>query len=117
MRIVNRIGSKYTLQNLVTDKCSDYHVTKLREFRYDPEITDPRLVANRDYQAWDIDKIITHHGDIYGSRKDLDFLVKWKGYDDMYNRWLPWSEVRQTEQLQTYLQENIFRHLLSRIQI
>ena len=106
MRVVNRIGSKCTLQNLVTEKCSDYHVTKLREFRYDPELTDPRLVANRDSQVWDIDKIITHNGDIYGSRKDLDFLVKWKGYDDIYNRWLPWSEVRQTEQLQTYLREN-----------
>jgi hypothetical protein len=117
MRVVNRIGSKYTLQNLVTEKCSDYHVTKLREFRYDPELTDPRLVANRDSQVWDIDKIITHNGDIYGSRKDLDFLVKWKGYDDIYNRWLPWSEVRQTEQLQTYLRENNWRHLLSRVQV
>lgn len=35
----------------------------------------------------------------------------------MYNRWLPWSEVRQTEQLQTYLRDNTFRHLLSRVQM
>ena len=61
MRIVTHIGSKYTLQNLVTDKCSDYHVTKLRKFCYDPEITDPRLIANRDYQPWDIDQISNHY--------------------------------------------------------
>ena len=117
MRIVNKMGSKYTLQNLVLSECSDYHVTKLKEFRYDPEITDPSLVANRDVQAWEIDKIITHNGDIHGSRKDLDFLVKWKGYDDIYNRWLPWEEVRQTQQLRNYLRENNFRHLLSRVEI
>jgi hypothetical protein len=117
MRIVNKMGSKYTLQNLVTSECSDYHVTKLKEFRYDPEITDPSLVANRDVQAWEIDKVITHNGDIHGSRKDLDFLVKWKGYDDIYNRWLPWEEVRQTQQLRNYLRENNFRHLLSRVEI
>ena len=83
MRAVNRIGSKYTLQNLVTEKCSDYHVTKLREFRYDPELTDPRLVANRDSQVWDIDKIITHNGDIYGSRKDLEVVVN-IGFLDLF---------------------------------
>ena len=68
MRVVNKIGSKYTVQNLVTDKCTDYHITKLRQFNYDPEITNPRLVANRDVQAWDIEKVITHNGNVYGVR-------------------------------------------------
>ena len=77
----------------------DYHVSKLREFLYDPEITDPRQIANRDTQAWDIEKIITHEGDLQGSRKEIDFLVKWKGYDDLYNKWLSWEELRKTKQM------------------
>ena len=112
MRVINRVGSKYTLQNLVTNKNIDYHVKKLKAFVYDPEITDPRLIANKDVQAWDIDKVITHSGDVYGSRKDLDFLIKWKGYEDMYNRWLPWDEVRTTKPLHDYLKQQNFRHLL-----
>ena len=96
----------------MTDSLHDYHVTKLREFNYDPEITNPRLVANRDVQAWDVEKIITHSGDVHGSRKELDFLVKWAGYDDIYNRWLPWDKVRNTKQLQSYLREQNLKHLL-----
>ena len=49
---------------------------------------------------------------VYGSQKELDFLVKWAGYDDIYNRWLPWEEVRNTKQLQKYLKEQNLKHLL-----
>ena len=99
MRVVNRIGSKYTLQNLVTNKNIDYHAKKLKAFVYDPELTDPCLIANTDVQAWDIEKIVTHSGDVYGFRKNLDFLVQWKEFDDMYNRWLPWAVGTTTTQL------------------
>ena len=38
----------YSCQNLVTDKIEDYHVTRLREFRYDERYFDPRDIALRD---------------------------------------------------------------------
>ena len=33
---------------LVTDEIEDYHVTRLREFRYDERYVDPRDIALRD---------------------------------------------------------------------
>jgi hypothetical protein len=42
-------GDKYSCQNLVTDELEDYHVTRLREFRYDERnYVDPRDIALRD---------------------------------------------------------------------
>ena len=34
-RVANISGDKYSCQNLVTDELEDFHVTRLREFRYD----------------------------------------------------------------------------------
>ena len=33
--VANVHGDMYACQNLVTDEIEDYHVTRLREFRYD----------------------------------------------------------------------------------
>ena len=43
-RVINVIGPIYTLQNLVTNKCVDFHVKLLREFLFDPEHVDPMEV-------------------------------------------------------------------------
>ena len=39
--VANVHGDKYSCQNLVTDEIEDYHVTRLREFRYDERYVDP----------------------------------------------------------------------------
>ena len=48
LRNCNVQGDKYSCQNLVTDEIEDYHVTRLREFRYDERYVDPRDIALRD---------------------------------------------------------------------
>jgi hypothetical protein len=45
--VANGQGDKYSCQNLVTDEIEDYHVTRLREFRYDERYVDPRDIALR----------------------------------------------------------------------
>ena len=60
MRVVNFNGSRYTVQNLVTNKLEDFHVTNLRVFRYDPSRVDPREVANADQQATDVEMVLAH---------------------------------------------------------
>ena len=34
-RVANSSSDKYSCQNLVTDELEGFHVTRLREFRYD----------------------------------------------------------------------------------
>ena len=51
--MANVQGDKYSCQNLVTDEIKDYHVTRLREFRYDERYADPpRDIALRDREEW-----------------------------------------------------------------
>ena len=44
----------YTLRNLVTNKEFTVNITRLSQFNYDPQHTDPRVVANRDQTAFDV---------------------------------------------------------------
>ena len=58
MKVISSQDSRYTVQNLVTNKLEDFHVTQLKLFVYDPILHDPRLIANKDYQVEDIERII-----------------------------------------------------------
>ena len=51
LRVVNHNGSVYSLQSLIDDKIEDYHISKLRPYRYNPNFNEtPASVANRDDQ-------------------------------------------------------------------
>jgi hypothetical protein len=95
--VANVQGDKYSCKNLVTDEIEDYHVTRLREFRF-----DPRDIALRDRDEFYVEKILAHHGDI-GKLKTLAFHVKWRGLDESFNSWEPWKNLRETEMLYRYL--------------
>ncbi len=34
MQVINVVGSRYTLLNLVTNKLEDFHITQLKQFNY-----------------------------------------------------------------------------------
>jgi hypothetical protein len=96
--VANVQGDKYSCQNLVTDEIEDYHVTRLREFRYDKRYVDPRDIALRDREEFFVEKILAHRGDV-GRLKTLAFHVKWRGFDESFNSWEPWKNLRETEML------------------
>jgi ribosomal protein L21E len=100
--VANVQGDKYSCQNLVTDEIEDYHVTRLREFRYDERYVDPRDIALRDREEFFVEKILAHRGDV-GRLKTLAFHVKWRGFDESFNSWEPWKNLRETEMLHRYL--------------
>ena len=51
-----------------------------------------------------IDSIVTHRGSL-NHRQQLHFLVRWFGYDASSDTWEPYSNLRHTIQLHTYLRE------------
>ena len=102
LRVVNKVGSTYTLQDLVLNKLEDVHVTQIKLFQFDPESTDPRLIANRDHQAWDVEKVLGYTGDPK-KRKTLEFLIHWKGHTEQEATWQPWANVRLTDRVIDYL--------------
>ena len=58
-----------------------------------------------------VEKILAHRGDI-GRLKTLTFHVKWRGYDESFNSWEPWKNLRETEQLHRYLIANGMQRLI-----
>ena len=109
--VANVRGDIYACRNLMTEDLEDYHVTRLREFRYDERFVDPRDIALRDRDEYFVEKILAYRGDI-GRLKTLAFLVKWRGYDESFNSWEPWKNLRETEQLHRYLIANGMQRLI-----
>jgi hypothetical protein len=77
-------------------------VTELKHFRFDPAHTDPRTIAQIDKREFVIERIVAHRGDLR-RKGTLEFCVRWEGYSEQYDLWLPWKELMHTEQLRTYL--------------
>lgn len=98
-------GDAYTLTDLVSHKRKrPVHVSRLREFKYNSEYTDPAKIAQSDTLEFEVERILGHEGDIK-RRSTLDFLVRWAGYSEEHDLWLPWSELRDNEALHSYLRE------------
>jgi hypothetical protein len=111
MRVVSSVGSRYTVQNLVTNELEDFHVLNLKPFEYDPTRTDPRLVANTDAKVSDVEAILEHRGNIK-RKSDLKFKVRWAGEGPEQDTWEPWSSLRTNHFLFVYLASRNLKTLI-----
>ena len=112
-RIVNINGAKYTIQNLLTSKNMDVHISRLKPFIFDHERTDPKEVAMHDQEEFLIEAITAHRGD-RTRRKTMEFKVRWAGYDSSHDTWEPYSNLRDTDQLLDYLKANNLKALINK---
>jgi hypothetical protein len=79
--VVGISGDKYSIQDLLTHKITDTHVSNLCEFRHDSSSgMDPTENAARNAEELFIDRISEHRGKTQ-KRANMEFLVSWKGYD------------------------------------
>ena len=108
MRVVNikRRGnqpSTYVCEDLVTHKYHNFHVKNLKPFDYDPSKTDPESVAMTDDQTFMVESILKHRfiGDKSPKKTNLQFLIKWIGYDDP--TWEPYRNTSNLEKVHNYL--------------
>jgi hypothetical protein len=112
LRVVSHIGAHYTLFNLVSNKEEpDIHVTRLTPFYYDPAHVDPVDVARADANEYVIGAILAHSGDPK-LKSSLDFLIRWEGYDESDDLWLPWKSVRLNSKVHDYLRANGMSRLI-----
>jgi hypothetical protein len=118
MRVVSFNKSHYVLQDLVTSKTRTFHLTQLKEFKFDEMDVDPADVARAEQQEFLVERILAHrktHGSV--KRTEYDFLIKWVGYDEESdNTWEPWEFVRNNDKLIVYLYENQLRQFLTKEQ-
>ena len=115
MRVINFNKSHYTLQDLVTDKLKNFHVTQLKAFAYDGMDVDPSEIARAEQNEFLVDSILQHRHDGSKRRTGYEFLVKWAD-DTSDNTWEPWEFVRDNKQLIKYLYSNHLRQFLTKAQ-
>jgi transposase InsO family protein len=114
LRVVGKVGNTYTLINLVTNKeVKNIHAKHLQPFTFSPLHVDPRDIANRDLQAWDVKEILAHRNS-HNHKTDnnwtrlshKEFQVRWcEPYEQDTSYWLPWSELRLNVKLHDYLRK------------
>lgn len=112
LRVESHRGSRYQLRDLVSNRTIEAHVTRLRQYNVDEDNIDPRLIANKDQQSWDIEKIITHRGDPSRSRNQLYFRVRWVGFSATEDTWEPWKNLIHNAELHKYLRNNHLKRLI-----
>lgn len=111
MRVVLFHDSTYIVQDLVTLKNEQVHVSLLKKFEYDPDLVDPAEVARHDTQEFIVEQILQHKGS-FDHKKNLVFKVRWQGYTPENDTWEPWAHLRDNVQLHEYLrQNNLAKHI------
>jgi hypothetical protein len=111
-RVVNNVGTRYTLLDLVTNKHEDVLIHRLHPFIYDEANIDPKNVAARDNDEYTVKQILQHEGDPK-HKGTMKFLVHWQGYDDpTEHTWESWKNLRLVDKLHDYLKANKMGHLI-----
>jgi transposase InsO family protein len=96
-----------TLENLVTRRNEKIHISNLTPFIFNPLAIDPLDVARKDYHStFIIEKILEHKGSKTLTKSKWDFKVRWLGYNETDDLWIPYSEVRDNALFHDYVRIN-----------
>jgi hypothetical protein len=107
-RVVALNKDAYDVFDLVNRKIDTVHVSRLYPFYYDPEKVDPENVAIRDQGEFIVTEIVDAITDPTLPKNRWSFRVRWQGYNESFDEWLDWSELRNVEALHTYLRKARF---------
>ena len=107
LKVMARQENKYTLLDLASGKEKHYHIKRLSQFHFDPNIWDPVRVAVRDTgDLFKVARISEMQGKPTGSKKQLFFKVHWVGLTDAESTWEPWGNLRNNISLIEFLQQH-----------
>ena len=83
----------------------------MKPFVFDSAIDGPPYIARRVQMEFFIEKISDHRGKL-SQRKSLQFFLSWMGYDQSYDSWEPFANLRDSTHLHSYLREKNLTHLI-----
>ena len=111
-QVVNNIGTRYTLLDLVTNKHEDVLIHRLHPFNFDETEIDPKAIASKDNGEFEVSEILKHEGNPK-YKTSLRFLVHWTGYDDpKHHTWESWNSLRLVDKLHDYLRKHDMGNLI-----
>ena len=59
---------------------------------------DPQKVVTHDVDEFHIETILSHRGR-FTSKRNLEFKVRWSGFDESFDTWEPWKNLRNVDKL------------------
>ena len=105
LQVLENLGnSQYVLLDLVDQRRRTVHASRMRGYNTDPAFAEPLVVAARDRKEIRIDAILDHRGS-WSRKASLEFKVRWVGFSDEHDEWLPWKDLYRTTQLVAYLRK------------
>jgi len=102
---MDKTGSIYIIEDLVSGKRITTHIHNLRPFIYDPIRTNPLTVAQHNEQEFIVESIL-------GST--LQFNVRWPGFDESSDSWEAYKALMHVDKLHDYLRTNAMKTLIPR---
>ena len=109
-RVLNHVGTVYTVEHLVTKTIRDFHVKLLSEYKHDDNNMDVDRVAKLDDEYDDIIDVLDHRHVSANctKRSSLQFLLVWE--NDRDPKWYRWnSSLGDNEKIHEYLNKNQLR--------
>lgn len=105
LKVISHIDSTYKLRDLVFGKELTAHISRLRPWT---SKRDPLETAMRDEGAFLVESVIRHRNSD-GSRRsrgNLEFHIKWVGYELDPNDWHHWRNFHSNAVVHRYLADN-----------
>ena len=107
--VLSHEGPAYHIKSLTDQKVTIVHVSRLEFFRYDAVNVDPVAIAAKDKREY-IVEAIREHVPVYQPSKNkptLEFLVKWRGFPESENSWVPWQDLTNNLQCLRYCYQTV----------
>jgi hypothetical protein len=108
LKIVSQVRDDiYTLLDMITGKHKNYHVDRLRIFNNDDNTDDTSLltIIAADNDEYMVEFIVEHMGSIK-KKNQIQFRIRWKGYDEQDDTWLYYAKVKDLQALDTYIMDH-----------
>ena len=105
LQIIEKVGENIVqCQDIITGKVLEMHANRLLSFNFegDPKLNEFKELAASDKDEFVVESIIDHTGDPK-KRSSLQFRVRWLGFDESEDTWLPYKAVKDLEALDFYI--------------
>jgi hypothetical protein len=112
--VVKSEGAAYWIKDLISSRVNRVHVSQLKLFRHH-QYTNPTEEALKDSQEFVVERVLQHKGTLAKkscNKQQLTFLIRWLGYDEKYDTWAHYENMKNILAVHKYLHEKGADHLI-----